>query len=137
MVPTELSLLPASALALWPERVRFYYASGSPPPPGEIVIPTATGYPSEIGAGPYDRCIGAITVERPAVASTLSGGSGLSVSLPASGTVVFADPLTYAGLGDVTADGNLTLAVGLRQRPLIRLPAVAVTFVEEGSPPDA
>lgn len=132
--PPSLDEIPAAALLIRPERGRFCHAAGSPPPSGEIVASYCYGFPSEIGAGPYDRRVGTIAVERPAVAAMLSGGSVLPVPLPASGTVVFADSLTYAGIDDVTVSGSLTLAAGPRQRPLIRLPGGAATFVgTEGS----
>ncbi len=120
--PPELNVLPASAVTLRPEHGRFRHQPGSPPLPGDIVASYCYGFPSEIGAGPYDRRIGTIAIETPDPAFTLSGGSVAPIALPDSGTVVIADSFTYAGMADLSVRTALTLRAGPRQRPLIRLP---------------
>lgn len=119
--PPEVNLLPPTAVTLRPERGRFRHAAGSPPLPGEIVASYCYGFPSEIGAGPYDRRIGTLSVATPAPVVMHNGGSMGAIALPASGTVVFADSLTYDGAGDAIVQDALTLQAGGLQRPLIRL----------------
>jgi hypothetical protein len=126
--PLEINTLAASSVTIRPERGRFHLPTGSPPLPGEIVASYCYGFPSEIGAGPYDRRIDTLTIGTPAPAVSHSGGSTVPVALPGSGTVTFTDSLTYAGIGDVTLDQTLTLRAGNLQRPLIRLPQVPVTL---------
>ena len=126
--PPEINTLGASSVSISPERGRFHLPTGSPPLPGEIVASYCYGFPSEIGAGPYDRRIGTLAIGTPAPAVSYSGGSTVPVALPGSGTVTFTDSLTYAGIGDVTVDETLTLRAGNLERPLIRLPQVPVTL---------
>jgi hypothetical protein len=126
--PPEVNVLAASSVTVRPECGRFRLARESPPLSGEIVASYCYGFPSEIGAGPYDRRIDTLAIGTPAPAISHLGGSTLPVALPSSGTVTFADSLTYAGIGDVTVDEALTLRAGNLQRPLIRLSQVPVTL---------
>ena len=126
--PPEVNVLTGSSVTIRPERGRFRLATGSPPPSGEIVASYCYGFPSEIGAGPYDRRIDTLAIRTPAPAVSHFGGSTVPVALPGSGTVTFLDSLTYAGIGDVTVEEALTLRAGNLQRPLIRLLQVPVTL---------
>lgn len=119
--PPELNVMPPATLVLRPERGRFRCATGSPPLPGQVVASYCYGFPSEIGAGPYDRRVGTIAVAAPSPALTRTGGSATALVPPASGTFILADSFTYAGLADATIAGALTIQGGNRQRPLIRL----------------
>ena len=132
--PPEINVLPAPAVTIRPERGRFRHAAGSPALPGEIVASYCYGFPSEIGAGPYDRRVGTIAIETPVPAVTLSGGRATPVALPDQGTVTFADSLTYAGVGAVSVQGTLTLRAGTRQRPVIRLPEAGGPVTIVGTP---
>ena len=119
--PPETNVLPPASVTLRPERGRFHHDAGSPPLPGEIVASYCYGFPSAIGAGPYDRRIGTLVIATPVPTVMQIGGSTGSVPLPGGGTVVLADSLTYAGIGDTTVQNALTLRAGNLQRPLIRL----------------
>jgi hypothetical protein len=114
----ESQVVPASALKLRPARGRFQYA-GSPAPP--LVATYNYGFPSLIGAGPYDRRGQEITVATPTPSVPLSGGGPQLNSMPNAGTVLLGDSLTYDGAGDVLAATALTVQAGNKQRPLVRL----------------
>jgi hypothetical protein len=89
------------------------------------------GFPSTIGAGPYDRRVMGYT---PAVtASPVTGGRNnlatpLAALLP-SGRLTIGDFLTYDSVSDVGsgANGIVDVAIGAenKTRPLIRLPAAS------------
>ena len=132
--PPELNVLPASAVMIRPERGQFRHAAGSPPLPGEIVASYCYGFPSEIGAGPYDRRVGTIAIETPSPAAALSGGNSAAVVLPDHGTVTFANSFTYAGIDAVIVRGALTLRAGALQRPVIRLPEADGPLTIVGTP---
>ncbi len=123
--PPEANVLPPASVTLRPERGRFHHDAGWPPLPGEIVASYCYGFPSAIGAGPYDRRIGTLVIATPVPTVMQIGGSTGSVPLPGGGTVVLADSLTYAGIGDTTVQDALTLRAGNLQRPLIRLTGAA------------
>jgi hypothetical protein len=110
------------AVVLRPERGRFKLTA-SPTP-----TPLATyhyGFPSEIGAGPYDRRTQTLTIATPTPRDTLKGGGTALASIadPHHGTVTLGDSLTYAGAPDLDVDRNLTVNATNNQRPLIRLDA--------------
>lgn len=112
---------PMQGVVLRPARGRFQY-SASPSP--SLVASYCYGFPSEIGAGPYDRRGQVVNVPTPAPASPFSGGGtqlATNNSLPSAGTVILGDSLTYAGAADLTVTGALTLQAGPSQRPLVRL----------------
>ena len=132
--PPEVNVLPAASVILRPQRGRFQVSAGSPPLPGEVVASYCYGFPSEIGAGPYDRRVGSLAITAPAPAVTYSGGSVALTVLPGGGTVTFADSLTYDGIGDVTVEDALTLRAGIRQRPLIRQPRAGTPVTLTGTP---
>jgi hypothetical protein len=95
------------------------------------------GFPSLIGAGPYDRRGQATAIAAPAPETVFSGGGGqLTGALPSVGTVTLADSLTYGGAADLSVTGDLTIRAGLSQRPLVRL-ASGAPWVIVGDSPDA
>jgi len=116
--PPVLELVPVEALVLRPERGRF--AIHTSPPVAQPLASYFYGFPSLIGAGPYDRRGQAVVVPTPAPLSSIAGGGALP-AWPAVGTVMLADSLTYHGPKNVSVAGTLTLAAGNAQRPLIRL----------------
>jgi hypothetical protein len=121
--PIEPTLpLKASALQLRPERGRLFYSTS---PPAEALVTTYHyGFPSLIGAGPYDRRGQAFAPPTPPPAQAFTGGGAqLTAALPGAGTIVVTDSLTYDGAADLTVTGALTIASGNNQRPLIRLGA--------------
>jgi hypothetical protein len=123
--PPELNTPPASASTIRPARGRFHLPAT---PPGEIVATYCYGFSSEIGAGPYDRRVGTLSIPTPAPATFLSGGATAATVLPGAGTVTFADSFSYAGLADAAVTGALTIRAGARQRPLIRMAGGQVTL---------
>ena len=124
--PPSLNVLPPAELALRAERGRFRLLGQAPP--GAIVASYCYGFPSTIGAGPYDRRVGGLAIATPTPASTVADGSTGAIALPGAGTVTIADSFTYAGLNDTTVTGALTVRAGAHQRPLIRLPGTPVTL---------
>jgi len=112
---------PAAQLTLRPTRGRFKLAA-SPQP--TLIGAYHYGFPSEIGAGPYDRRGQTLTIATPGPQETLSGGgSALAGAGPRHGTVTLADSLTYDGAPDLDVHGRLTLKAANKQRPLVRLDA--------------
>ena len=135
--PPDLEPVAASdpGLLLRPERGRFKYASS---PPGEALVASYHyGFPSLIGAGPFDRRGQEEAVPKPAPLQTITGGGAqIAGALPGAGTVMLADSLTCDGAADVTVTGQLTIAAGNNQRPLVRLdPARPWTIT--GAGPDS
>jgi hypothetical protein len=123
VLPTGTELIPpAKPMVLRPAFGRFFYPAS---PPQDLVATYHYGFPSSIGAGPYDRRIGALTIATPdpIVPPVSGGGAALVGAIPFSGTVTIADSLTYSVAPPVSAAGQLTLSAGALQRPLIRLPA--------------
>jgi hypothetical protein len=113
--------LPAASLVLRPTRGRFKLA-GSPQP--TLVASYHYGFPSEIGAGPYDRRGAALTIATTDPQDDLSGGgNAFATANPRHGTVTLKDSLTYDGAPDLHVHGKLTLKAKNNQRPLIRLDA--------------
>src|SRR6202007_1996861 len=93
----------------------------------DLVATYHYGFSSEIGAGSYDRRIGAIATitiptPDPAVPPVSGGGGALAGAIPPNGigTVTLADSLTYGGASALSVQGQLTLRAGQLQRPLIR-----------------
>jgi hypothetical protein len=134
--PPEIQQIPASDLLLRPARGRFRWDGASSPPASPplpaLVASYHYGFPSLIGAGPYDRRGQQIAVPTPAPIATLSSGG--AVALPATGgTVVLGDSLTYSGAADVTISGTVTLQAGPKQRPLLRPPPGHPAWVVTGA----
>ncbi|WP_426610536.1 hypothetical protein [Bradyrhizobium sp. McL0616] len=131
--PIEPTLpLKASALQLRPERGRLFYSTS---PPAEALVTTYHyGFPSLIGAGPYDRRGQAFAPSTPPPALAFTGGGAeLTAVLPRAGTIMVTDSLTYDGVSDLTVTGALTIASGNNQRPLIRLGAAKPWIITGGS----
>jgi len=131
--PIEPTLpLEASALQLRPERGRLFYSTS---PPTEALVTTYHyGFPSLIGAGPYDRRGRAFAPPTPTPAQAFTGGGAqLTAVLPGAGTIMVTDSLTYDGASDLTVTGALTIASGNNQRPLIRLGAAKPWIITGGS----
>jgi hypothetical protein len=133
--PSSLEVVPASALKLRPARGRFGCA-GSPP----ATMPVASyhyGFPSLIGAGPFDRRGQEMPIPTPAPPTTLSGGGpALANLVVSSGTVTLADSLTYDGSSPLHVAQTLTLRAGNKQRPLVRL-AKNAPWIITGTTADA
>ena len=112
-------LVPAEALKLRPQRGRFQWL--------EAVAPTtiyAYGFPSEIGAGPYDRSGQETPIPAPAPELEISGGGPALTNAPASAaTIIIKDSLTYDAPAAPRLVKALTLRAVNRQRPLVRLAA--------------
>ncbi len=116
--PPVLEVLPPGAgLKLRPARGRFA-CHASPPVP--LLAGYCYGFPSLIGAGPYDRRGQEVVVPTPAPQTRLAGGGALP-AWPAGGTLMLADSLTYHAPPHLVLAGSLTLAAGNGERPLIRL----------------
>jgi hypothetical protein len=123
-VPPRYRLSPGWQLtSVWPEIGRFAAAEDSPA--GPLTVGYQYGFPSLIGAGPYDRDL---CGERPAAVApetAVSGGTVLP-ALPAAGTVTILDSLTYQSLVNAgsTADPVVSLVVraGPGMRPVLRPP---------------
>jgi len=85
------------------------------------------GFPSTLGAGPYDRRDGTYTPASTPVPVT--GGKGgfaaALVALGAVGAVTLGDCLTYDSVADLVGIAAVTLGAENQTRPLIRLPALA------------
>jgi hypothetical protein len=131
--PPDIEPIAPAALQLRPERGRFFYAAS---PPTELAVTTYRyGFPSLIGAGPYDRRGQTLAPATPApVLSFTGGGAALTGALPGAGTIVLSDSLTYDGAADLTVTGALTIASGNSQRPLIRLDAASPWTITGGGP---
>jgi len=121
------TIVPAASLTLRPARGRFYH---SPSPPQSVTAKYSYGFPSLIGAGPYDRRGQVVPVPTPAPAVIVTGGGAQLAqagAVPGTGTVTIKDSLTYTntssppGALDVTVTGTLTLQAGNSERPLLRL----------------
>jgi hypothetical protein len=121
----ETQIIPASSLKLRPARGRFEY-TGHVLPRGTVLTASYHyGFPSLIGAGPYDRRGQQVAVATPAPLAQVGGGGAALHPLAAAGTLELTDSLTYQGAANVSVAAALTLQAGNRQRPLVRLPASA------------
>jgi hypothetical protein len=121
--PPDNFLIPLSLLTIRPQRGRFAY-DDSPPQQARIVTKYHYGFPSNIGAGPYDRRIDGMTIVTPPREVRISGGAAAlaqAASIPQNGTATITDSLTYVGAPDVKVNGALTLRAENQQRPLIRV----------------
>jgi hypothetical protein len=138
------TIVPATSLTLRPARGRFYH---SPSPPQSVTANYSYGFPSLIGAGPYDRRGQVVTVPTPAPVVIVTGGGtqlAKAGAVPGAGTVTINDSLTYTntssppGALDVTVTGTLTLQAGNNQRPLLRLdPDPAQPWLIHGASDDS
>jgi hypothetical protein len=128
-------LADGNTVIIWPGTGRFHDVSGAA---GPTTVTYHYGFSSTIGAGPYDRRIGAPAApDAPPVTATVSGGGALAVAGPVATTEI-RDSLTYANVGDVTNIDDVVVRGANGERPVIRLPApspqpAAWTFTGNGS----
>ena len=113
-------------LKLRPQRGRFHVAGGH-----GVTAKYAYGFPSAIGAGPYNRLGQATTIPTPGSQITVSGGGGNLVNkLASTATLTLMDSLTYDAPSAPLQVLALTLRADNRERPLIRLaPGAQMIFV--------
>jgi hypothetical protein len=102
-------------LLVRPERGRVHVALS---PPGPVFLKYAYGFAAEMGAGPYDRLSVRAEPAKPVPGLNISGGGPCTI--PASGTFVFEDSLTYTTAQDVTVKKDLTVMAADEERPLLR-----------------
>jgi len=129
--------------AVWPETGRFTAtpASSAPPP---LTVSYNYGFPSTIGAGPYDR---SLIPDPPVLTGTeqiVAGGMGLARALTETGTTgtvtlgysAAPDSATYPVLADVGSSAapiaSLLVRAGPSMRPVLRPPAGAAPWVFTG-----
>ena len=122
-VPARYSLGPGWQLtSVWPEIGRFAAAVAASPP-GPLTVGYQYGFPSLIGAGPYDRELLGNPPATVPPETLVSGGTALP-ALPAAGTVTIGDSLTYQALANAgsTAEPIVSLLVraGSGMRPVLR-----------------
>jgi hypothetical protein len=122
----------ATPSEVYPELGRF---STGAPPAGAMTVSYSYGFPSTIGAGPYDR---ALLGEPPSavepVHAVKGGGSGLGAALAAAGpksTVLIEDALTYTELTDVGSSAQPIRSLLCQAAPELR----AVLRAKPGSAP--
>jgi hypothetical protein len=120
-------------IGVWPEAGQFRATE----PPAPNLVSYQYGFPSKIGAGPYDRTL---LGDPPAVVvpeTDVKGGSGLGTALAGlagQGTVTIGDSQTYSEVGaTATPVTSLLVQAGAELRPVVRLPTAA----NPGDPPAA
>ena len=110
-------------IMIYPEKGKFRAIS----PLNSAFATYCYGFPSAIGAGPYDRrVLGQPLAKPPAPVKPVSGGSGLDTKLgniASTGTVQINDSLTYTAVKDVNNIANVTVMAQNPGRPVIRLAA--------------
>ena len=107
--------LDPSLAVIRPERGRFRTELSAP---DQIWAQYCYGFADTTGAGPYDRRLVRPSPAQPGTPISASGGALFTI--PASGTITFADSLTYNTPNDVTTTGDLTIMAANKQRPLLR-----------------
>ncbi len=127
---------------VWPGAGRFAATPASPAPP--LTVSYHYGFPSTIGAGPYDR---SLIPDPPGITGTeqiVMGGLGLGIALSAAGgtgTVTLGnsaapDSATYPALADAGSSAapiaSLLVRAGPGMRPVLRPPAGAPPWVFTG-----
>jgi hypothetical protein len=96
----------------------------TPTPVGQAVAASYHyGFPSTIGAGPYDRRILGQRLSPTEPVETLVTGGGALPAVPVTGTITIADSLTYTPAGDAAGLKKTTIRSANRLRPLIGLAA--------------
>lgn len=120
--------LPAKDLILRPAQGRFHDAAS---PPRSLLASYHYGFPSEIGAGPYDRRGQEIAVPTPDPPRPIPDGGPLPDPWPSSGTVTLKGSLTYTHPALLHVSGALTLKAENNQRPLIRMGLVRELILPE------
>ena len=117
------------AIDAWPEAGQF---APTETVKGPLGVTYQYGFPSAIGAGPYDRTLFPDPPARIDPEDQVGGGNGLDTALldaAGAGTVTIGDSLTYDAVADVDPVASLLLRAGPGERPVVRLPeAAAWTF---------
>lgn len=104
---------------------------------GALRVTYSYGFPSTIGAGPYDRRANGYTPATTPAPATGGGGNFATAlsALASTGTATIGDCLTYDSVSDVgtAASGIVDVTIGAenKKRPLIRLPATGTSAVTE------
>lgn len=114
---SAFDLVPFANVTVFPELGRFK-APGIPAP--QVFTSYHYGFPSTIGAGPYDR--GPQDQHPPQPETSKKGGGALAPAVP-TGTITITDSLTYSAGAAVTNIANSVLRSENPGRPLIRLAA--------------
>ncbi|MDA9504179.1 hypothetical protein XI09_05255 [Bradyrhizobium sp. CCBAU 11386] len=115
--PPRQDTIDANRLTLRPERGQFFYQATAPVENSKLVCFYRYGFPSEIGAGPYDRRSGTLHAPAPD-AGVPPSASPLSVS--ASSPVTLNHSLTWPGADDAAVGRELVIQAGNHQRPVLR-----------------
>src|SRR5262249_54996473 len=76
------------------------------------------GFPSEIGAGPYDRRSGTLHAPATGVDAGMPGTG--PIATPASGILTLNHSMTWRGASNTIVDGELVIQAGNHQRPVLR-----------------
>lgn len=134
--PSPGSLIPSNQVTAFPQppnttpQIMIYPETGkfrAISPLSSAFVTYCYGFPSTIGAGPYDRrVLGQALPTPPDPLKTVSGGTGLDANLgnvAPVGTVQINDSLTYTTVKDVNNIANVTVMSQNPGRPLIRLAA--------------
>ena len=145
-IPASYALGEGWQLAtVWPEIGRFTATPASPTsadPP--LTVNYYYGFPSTIGAGPYDR---SLITDPPGITGAeqiVTGGTGLDHALTAAGTTgtvtvgysAAPDSATYTALANAGSSAapiaSLLVRAGPSMRPVLRSPAGAAPWVFTG-----
>jgi hypothetical protein len=133
--------------SVWPEIGRFTADAGLGSPADPLTVNYYYGFPSMIGAGPYDRSLLGTPPAGTGAETIVTGGQGLDSALTSVGptgvvTIGTVDEshnpesLTYTALADVGSSlepiQSLLVRAGPRMRPVLRPPAGADPWVFTG-----
>jgi hypothetical protein len=135
--PPPYALGGAAISAIYPELGRF---STPTPPTGELAVSYSYGFPSKVGAGPYDRTLLGDPPIQVQPVRKVEGGSGLDTALAAAApkaTVLIEDSRTYTALAPAGSSGQpLSLLCQARNetRPVIRMAPGSTPWVLTGGP---
>jgi hypothetical protein len=115
------------SLIVDPERGRFKLLGGVPA--GPVQVTYHTGFPGELGAGPYDRRD--FVDETPSLSIPTGGGTITVAQLATEGVSELADSATYGPVDDLPGVKHFTLQAANGQRPYVRL---GMDWVIESAP---
>jgi hypothetical protein len=120
----QYDLVDPGELTIYPELGRFRVNN---PPTNDVVYGIYHyGFPSTIGAGPYDRFLpGTPPSPLPGSEQIVQNQQPLGVASPVATTTI-ADSLTYDNPANVAGIQQVTLRAASLKRPLVRLPAPAL-----------
>jgi hypothetical protein len=125
-IPPRYAVSGATVSSVWPQFGRFATTEA---PGGQLTVTYRYGFPSALGAGPYERDLVRDPPATPGTETVVTGGgSGLTTELPAAGTtatVTITDSLTYSGtLPAVGSSADPIVSVLVRagpsERPVLR-----------------